>query len=154
MAPSKTYNLAGLSCSFAIIENPQLRLRFQRAARGFITEVNALGYTACAAAYQSGEPWRQALLDVLRQNRDAFYAALADYPRIRVYPMEATYLAWMDFRAYASTSLAAHFETHGIGLSDGAPFGAPGHLRFNFGCSRNAMAEGLRRLAAGIRALD
>ncbi|NBB79856.1 MAG: putative C-S lyase, partial [Verrucomicrobia bacterium] len=57
MAPSKTYNLPGLACAFSIIENPQLRARFQKTIRGIITEVNCFGYAGLTAAYNDGEPW-------------------------------------------------------------------------------------------------
>ena len=60
MAPSKTYNLPGLACAFSIIEDSKLRLQFQKTIRGIITEVNCFGYAGCEAAYNHGEPWRQA----------------------------------------------------------------------------------------------
>ena len=70
MAPSKTYNIPGLGTSLAIIPDAALREQFVRATAGIVAEVNCLGYTACAAAYRHGEPWRRALLDYLRGNRD------------------------------------------------------------------------------------
>lgn len=69
MAPSKTFNVPGLVCAFVIAPNASLRSRFQRAARGLVSEVNCFGYDGCEAAYRFGEPWRQELLHVLRRNR-------------------------------------------------------------------------------------
>lgn len=150
MAPSKAYNLPGLGTSFAIISDPELRARFHHATRGIVAEVTALGYTACEAAYRDGEPWRQALLAYLRGNRDYLAAALArDFPRIKLEaPIEATYLAWLNIRGLGLKHPHAHFEGLGVGLSDGAPFGAkPGdYLRLNFGCPRSTLQEALRRL--------
>ena len=70
MAPSKTYNLPGLACSFAIITNPDLRAQFQRAAAGIVPHVNVLGYVAAAAAYGQCAQWENQLCDYLTANRD------------------------------------------------------------------------------------
>lgn len=151
MAPSKTYNIPGLACAFAIIENPHLRTTFQRAAVGFITEVNCLGYAACAAAYRYGEPWRQALLTYLRGNRDYLYDYLAAHlPQIKLHPMEATYLAWLDVRGLGLQHPAAHFEANGVGLSDGALFGDTNFLRLNFGCPRSVLEQALERIRKAL----
>ena len=70
MSPSKTFNLSGLSCGFAVIPDPDLRQRFQTAAGELVPQPNVLGYVACRAAYEDGEAWRLALIDYLRGNRD------------------------------------------------------------------------------------
>lgn len=152
MAPSKTYNLPGLACAFSIIENPQLRSRFEETIRGIITEVNCFGYAGLTAAYNHGEPWRQALLAYLRGN----YQLICDFvrnemPEITFRPMEATYLAWFDLSPLALKAPLAHFERHGVGLSDGTPFGAPQHLRLNFGCPRATLEAGLARMKQATR---
>lgn len=147
MAPSKTYNIPGLACSFVIIPNASLRHQFERALRGMITEVNCFGYAACVAAYTEGESWRRALIDVLRFNRDRVYAFAAEHmPELGLKPMESTYLAWFDVRPLNLNQPAAHFEEYGIGLSDGGPFGSPGFLRLNFGCPSDLLEEGLERM--------
>lgn len=153
MAPSKTYNLPGLACAYAIIPDARLRARFQQAARGMITEVNCFGYAGCAAAYSKGENWRRALIGVLRANRDRVYAFLREeLPEIGLLPMEATYLAWLDVRPLGLADPVAHFEAGGIGLSNGVDFGVPGFLRLNFGCPPPLLEDGLARLAAAARA--
>ncbi len=151
-SPSKTYNLPGLACAYAVIPDARIRQAFQKACRGIITEVNCFGYAGCAAAYRHGEPWRQALLDVLRGNRDLLLEHVASrHPDIVCRPLQATYLAWLDLRALGLGQPAAHFEAHGIGLSNGIDFGAPsGFLRLNFGCPRATLEEGLRRLDAAV----
>jgi cystathionine beta-lyase len=157
MAPSKTFNVPGLGTSFAVIPDPGLRARFNRAAAGIVAEVTALGYTACEAAYRDGQPWRRALLDYLRGNRDFLVGTLArEMPGVVIEaPIQATYLAWMNVRALGLPAPAAHFEFHGVGLSDGAPFGAPqGHyVRLNFGCSRATLTEALARMKKAVAAL-
>ncbi len=150
-SPSKTYNLPGLSCAYAVIPDDGLRERFRRVARGLVTEINAFGYAGCAAAYRHGEPWRQALLAYLRDNRDLVYRELAPLaPRIRLAPMAATYLAWLDVRALGVADPVRFFEEAGVGLSNGVDFGAPGFVRLNFGCPRATLAEGLRRIRRAL----
>ena len=153
MAPSKTYNLPGLACAFSVIENPKLRARFREAIRGIITEVNCFGYAGCQAAYDHGEPWRQALLTYLRGNYNLIGEFMkSELPEITFRPMEATYLAWFDVSRLGLNDPAAHFERHGVGLSDGTPFDAPQHLRLNFGCPRARLEEGLALIAKAAHA--
>lgn len=146
MAPSKTYNIPGLGCSFAIIPDPELRRRFRGAMAGIVPEMNALGLVACAAAYRDSEDWRRELIAYLAANRDRVAAALAAIPGIAMAPVEATCLAWIDVRQLGQAQPAAYFEKHGLGLSNGADFGAPGWVRLNFGCPRSTLDEALYRL--------
>jgi cystathionine beta-lyase len=156
MAPSKTYNVPGLGTSLAIIPDASLRARFNRAAQGVMAEVNALGYTACEAAYRDSEPWRQGLLQTLRDNRDLLFDFVArELPGVTIEaPIEATYLAWLNISALNLADPVAHFEQHGVGLSDGAYFGVPrgSHVRLNFGCPRSTLAEALARLKRAVSA--
>lgn len=147
MAPSKTYNIPGLSCAFAVIPDPGLRREFAAAMAGIVPHVNVLGLAACAAAYREGQPWRDALLDYLRGNRDRVVAAVAAIPGLSMVAPEATYLAWIDARESGLVNPAAACEAAGLGLSDGKDFGAPGFLRLNFGCPRATLDRALERLA-------
>ena len=151
-APSKTFNLAGLACAFLVIPDATTRRIFQRAARGLITEINAFGYAGCEAALRHGWPWRDQLLAVLRSNRDHLAKFVASsLSGIRTWHVEATYLAWLDARELGLPNAAKFFEDHGVGLSDGVPFGAPsGFLRLNFGCPRAQLDEALNRMAKAV----
>lgn len=154
MAPSKTYNVPGLGTSFAIISDPALRTQFVRATAGIVAEVTSLGFTACEAAYRDSEPWRQALLEYLRGNRDFMLEFFArELPGVRVEaPIEATYLAWLNVESFGLSDPIAHLEKHGVGLSDGAFFGSPKgrHVRINFGCPRATLTEALRRMKTAL----
>jgi cystathionine beta-lyase len=156
MAPSKTYNVPGLGTSIAIIPDATRRAKFVRATAGIVAEVPCLGFTACEAAYRDSEPWRQALLAYLRGNRDRLLDFVArELPGIKIEaPIEATYLAWLDVSALQLENPAAHFEKHGVGLSDGAMFGAKKgtHVRLNFGCPRATLDEALRRMKMALAA--
>ena len=152
MAPSKTFNIPGLGCAFAVIADASLRRRFEHAMRGIVPHVNVLGLAATEAAYRHGGDWHRELLAYLRGNRDLLTAAVNQQKRVKMSPVEATYLAWLDVRDLGLSNPAAHFEAHGLGLSDGADFAAPGWLRLNFGCPRSTLEEALRRFAAGCAA--
>ncbi len=157
LAPSKTYNVPGLGTSLAIIQDSVLRAQFVRATAGIVAEVTALGYAACEAAYRDGEPWRQALLSYLRTNRDLVTEFVSrELPGVNIEaPIEATYLAWLNVSELKLADPAAHFEAHGVGLSDGTAFASPKgtHVRLNFGCPRATLEEGLRRMKQAVQAV-
>ena len=154
MAPSKTYNMPGLGLSLAIIPDAKLRAQFVRATAGIVAEVNTLAYTACAAAYRDSELWRQELLQYLRGNRDVLLDFVRrELPGVRVEaPIEATYLAWLNVSALKLADPVAHFESNGVGLSEGAFFGMPrgSHVRLNFGCTRATLTEALARMKRAL----
>lgn len=152
MAPSKTFNIPGLGCAFAVIANPALRRRFEQAMHGIVPHVNVLGLAACEAAFRDSGDWHRELLSYLAGNRDRLSAVVAGLPGVHMAPVEATYLAWLDVRDLKLDKPAAHFEAHGIGLSDGADFGAPGWLRLNFGCPTATLDEALRRFVEACHA--
>ncbi len=152
VAPSKTFNIPGLGCAAAIISNDGLRARFRRAMAGIVPHVNVLGLVAARAAWAEGDPWLAALVAYLRDNRDLLAARLAGLPGLTMAPVEATYLAWLDARAWDVADPHAHAVSHGLGLSDGRDFGAPGYLRLNFGCPRATLDAALGRLAAAAAA--
>jgi len=156
MAPSKTYNVPGLGTSLAIIPDAGLRAAFTRAASGIVPDANVLGLVACEAAFRHGEPWRQALLAYLRGNRDLIEQTVASgkLPGVTLTHVEATYLAWLDISALKLAHAHAFFERHGLGFSDGAPFGAAPntHVRLNFGCTRATLTEALARLQRAVAA--
>jgi cystathionine beta-lyase len=154
LAPSKTYNIAGLGCSLAVIPDSSLRRRFRAAMAGIVPQPNVLAMTAAAAAWRDGPPWLAALLDHLRGNADLLRSCVARLHGLTMARQEATYLAWLDVRAWGLDDPAAHAEAHGLGLSDGRDFGAPGYLRLNFGCSRATLAEACRRLERAHAAAD
>jgi cystathionine beta-lyase len=156
MAPSKTWNIPALYCAFAVIPDAALRRRYRHAMRGIVPHVNVLGMVAAEAAYRDGDAWRQALLAYLSANRDRVVDAVAALPGLSMTVPEATYLGWIDCRAMMAArgvdDPAAFFEAAGVGLSDGAVFGAPGFLRLNFGCPRATLDEALARMARALGA--
>ena len=153
MAPSKTFNMPGLGSAFAIAESPAIRARLKQVMAGIVPHPNSLAWPAMAAAYQHGRDWRLALLDYLRGNRDLLQQAIAALPPLKMHPVQATYLAWIDCRALGGNP-QAYFEAHGLGLSDGADFGAPGFVRLNFGCRRELLQQAITRLQQAVKTGD
>ncbi len=152
LAPSKTWNIAGLGYAFAVIPDDTLRRKFAATRGHTLSEINALSYYAAEAAYRDGEPWRQELMEYLKGNRDTLVEFInTRCPGLSVVAGEATYLAWIDARGMGVENPALHFEKNaGLFLSDGAYFGWPGWIRFNFGCPRARMLEGLEKIAGAI----
>lgn len=155
MAPSKTFNIAGLGASFAIIQNPGLRRQFKHAMRGIVPDVNILALNAALAAYRHGDDWLRELLIYLAANRDYAVEYVARYlPGVRVTVPEATYLAWLDCRDAGLPGNPHEFFLNKarVALNDGATFGpgGTGFVRLNFGCPRTLLAEGLKRMGAAL----
>jgi len=152
MAPSKTFNIPGLNCAFAIIPNAELRTRFKKTREGTVPGTNVLGFTACLAAYRDGEPWRLALLDYLRGNKDIVYQFVNEQiPGLSMDEVQATYLAWIDTRSLGLPKPARFFEQFGVALFDGRDFQGEGFVRLNFGCPRLLLLEGLDRLRRAVQ---
>lgn len=148
MSPGKTFNTAGLNMAFAVLPNARLRAEFTRFCRHLLPHPNALALTAALAAYRDGEPWRLALLSYLRENAQLVLDwSRAQGGRVHMDPVEATYLAWMDFSAMEWPNPVQRLRQHGVLLSNGADFGAPGFLRMNFGCPRSLLEQGLERMS-------
>ena len=153
LAPSKAFNVAGLGCSVAVIPDDGLRRRFKRAMAGIVPGVNVMGFVAAEAAWTAGGAWLAAQNAYLRGNRDLLASRVAALPGITMPAVEATYLAWLDVRALDLEQPAAHFEAHGLGLSDGRDFAGPGCLRLNFACPRARVEAACARLERAVAAL-
>lgn len=153
IAPSKTFNIAGLGASMAIIPDPALRRRFLKTKAGIVPEVNVLAYTAAQAAYESCQPWLEQQLSFLRQHRDRLTTRINAMPYLKLHPIEATYLAWIDASALPVPSPFKFFEQAGVGLSPGADFGDPGFVRLNFACTSQTLNQALDRMQQAIEAL-
>lgn len=155
IAPSKTFNIAGLEYSMIICQNPEYRKKLEAARRGLIGGVNVLGLTAGISAYRDGEAWLKELLIVLEGNRDLLVRFIKQrLPKIKVYPPEATYLAWLDCRELHIEMDPCEFfmKQARVALNNGKDFGTPGEgfVRFNFGCPTAMVQEALERMEKSL----
>ena len=156
MAPSKTFNLAGLKCSVAVIPNAALREKFVSGRIDLVQTVNVFGYTAAFAAYRDGQPWLDELLRYLEANRDFVTEYVRTrLPGVAMFPPEATYLAWLDCRNASGASrdpFTFFLENARVALNDGTLFGSggAGFVRLNFGCPRSLLAKALDRMREAL----
>ena len=156
MAPSKTFNIAGLGCSFAVIPNPDLRKRYQAAGKDIVPHVDLLAFTAALAAYREGGPWLAECLRYLEGNRDFVARFVAErLPGIAMSPMEGAYLAWLDCRQAGLPDAPAKFflKQARVAMNDGDWFGrgGEGFVRLNFGCPRATLMEALERMEKALK---
>jgi len=153
MAPSKTFNMAGMMVSHVIIPSDELRAIWQ--ARHYSME-NPLSIAATQAAYQYGDEWLAQLKSYLDENF-AFTKNYLDQnlPRAVFKIPEATYLAWVDISAYLprETDCSLFFANQaGVLLEGGNMFvaNADGYIRLNLACPRSVLAEGLKRICTAL----
>lgn len=157
-APSKTFNLAGLQLANMIIADEALREAYVRRlnADGY-NEPSYFGYHATIAAYREGGPWLDALIAYVRANFDFLGAWFAqNLPKIRLLPVQGTYLAWTDCRALGldQPALKAFFENDALlNLSCGTAFdpGGEGFMRWNLAVPRSVLEGALHRLAEAAK---
>ena len=158
ISPSKTFNIAGLKCSVAIVPDPELRKRFVAGAQGLVSSVNLMGWVAAVAAYRDGQKWLDQLLVYLTANRDHTKRYVDEYlPGIEMWPSEGTFLAWLDCRQAGIEGNAHQFflKQAKVVMNDGAAFGrgGEGHVRLNFGCCRDLLDQALSRMRTALEAL-
>ncbi|WP_372947312.1 MalY/PatB family protein [Mariniphaga sp.] len=153
MAPSKTFNVAGLASSLVIIPEKAKHARYERALNvGHLGMGNIFGSVALEAAYNHGDEWLEQLMDYLWENYLLLEKFMKQHlPKVKVMKPEATFLIWLDFSAYGMNDeelMKFTVEKAKVGLNNGGRFGTGGDgwLRLNIGCPRSVLEEGLERL--------
>lgn len=157
MAPSKTFNIAGLQTSAVIIPNDSLRRKFKTTLECLaIHGLNALGTVAFEAAYTHGEPWLEELIEYLESN----IKFVKDYcaskiPTLKIGQIEGTYLVWIDFSKLSKDPKVIRkivLDDAKVGLNEGHTFGTGGEcfMRMNVGCSRTILEAALQRIEKAI----
>jgi len=157
MAPSKTFNLAGLATAYLITSNPKLRSRYEEVLdQVHVGSGNILGFTATEAAYNYGDEWLKQLMDYIAGNLKFLMDFIAEkIPKIKVINPGATYLVWMDCSELGMSPEALKnfmISDAGIGLNDGLMFGkeGAGFQRINIGCPRQVLHNALVKLQAAV----
>jgi cystathionine beta-lyase len=158
LAPSKTYNIAGLHCSVAIIPDAGLRRRFREACADMVPGVGVMAFAASLAAYQHGQPWLAEVLRYLEANRDFLHEYVASHlPGITMAKPEGTYLAWLDCRGANLPGNPHRFflQEARVAMNDGESFGpgGEGFVRLNFACPRSTLLEALERMRRALEAV-
>ena len=149
---TKTFNIAGTKNSYAVIENPKLRVAFQkRQLANNQHEISGLGYIATEVAYRHGKPWLTELKQVFEKHIDYVVDELHEKTKIRVMKPQGTYLLWLDFSAYPYTDDELHAKIHDqakLILNRGTDFGKEGtlHARLNVAAPFTLIEEITKRL--------
>jgi cystathionine beta-lyase len=157
MAPSKTFNVAGLSSALVIIPDKGIRTKYEKVLKTLhLDGGNIFGNIAIEAAYQNGAEWLSQLMNYLEGN----YAFLEQFirekmPKIKIMKPEATFLVWLDFREYGlSEDEMSDILVHkaGVALNQGSRFGTNGEgfFRLNFACPRKILLEGLEKIRKAV----
>lgn len=160
IAPSKTFNLAGLATSALIIPNEAHRKVYEKILDDLHVGMgNLFGITSLEAAYDGGEEWLGQLLAYLDQNLELLNNFIfSRIPGIKVVPAEATYLIWLDFRGLGLKGKELKefvIQKAGIGLNDGPSFGpgGDGFQRINIALPRKILTEALEKLERAVKEL-
>lgn len=157
-APSKTFNLAGVQCSNIIIPNDEIRARaLIRNKMNMQMHLNIFAYAACTAAYNECEEWLDELIEVISDNAKCVETFMENnFPEIKVYHLEGTYLQWLDMRSLGMThiELREMLENAGIYLDNGEMFGALGRgfQRINLACVKSTIERMLERFKKAVEA--
>ena len=159
-APSKTFNLAGLSTSSVIITNPILRISFSQVIEKMHLGMgNLFGSVASTAAYLHGEPWRLQLIDYLNENIDFTDQFIREkIPALHMFRPEGTYMIWLDFRKFGLDDKELRrklIHEAGLGFNPGTDFGpgGEGFMRMNIACPRSTVEDALSRLEQMVASL-
>ncbi|MGV8048975.1 MAG: MalY/PatB family protein [Anaerolineaceae bacterium] len=153
MAPSKTYNIAGLYASVVVTQSPDLNRKLCSTRNGIVGYPDVLAMTAARAAYKYCEDWLEELLKYLQGNRDWLYQALPEkLPGFHMALPEGTFLAWLDCRALGLEENYKDFflENAKVALNDGVEYGKDGNgfVRLNFGTQKATLIEAVERMSA------
>ena len=148
MAASKTFNVAGLGTSFAIIPDTKIRNAFVSAGAGIVPWVNVMGLEATKTAFTDCDEWHQQELQYLRENRDYLVGEINNIPGLKCHTPEATFLLWIDASGLKVDDTQQWCEQRGVGPSPGRDFASPDFFRINFGCPRAHLETIVARLSS------
>jgi cystathionine beta-lyase len=152
IAPSKTFNVPGLFCGFAIIPNNELRARYEKEVSHLRLHVSSMGLFAARTAFSGQcDGWLKELRRYLTGNRDFLAEYVTEYmPEVCLTIPDATYLGWLDFTQSGIVGSPFEFflKNAKVAASEGKIFGreGEGHIRLNFGTSRKILEQGLERM--------
>jgi cystathionine beta-lyase len=159
IAPSKTFNMPGLFCGFAIIPNKELRDQYVKVVERLRMHVASLGLRAAQAAFSGQcDEWLAELRWYLTGNRDFLIDFVTgNMPGVRITVPQATCLAWLDFTQIEleKSPFEFFFEKAKVALADGAIYGenGRGHVRLNLGTSRKILEQGLDRMNKALESI-
>lgn len=156
LAPSKTFNIAGLNNAIIVIDNQQWKEQYDKQLKRYdLAMGNVFAITAFEAAYEFGLSWLEELLGLLVNNHNLVASELTEYAKCQVTQAEGTYVTWLDMRKVdcdPDRLMQALVQRGKIGLQDGRVFGKQGHgfFRMNIGCPPTVVADAINRIKLSL----
>ena len=147
---SKTFNVPGLNCAFAIIPCDNLRKAFKQNAEGIIDDANITGLIALSAAFSKGWKWRDDLIRYLNKNLQTLLNSIEKHKNTSLIVPQATYLLWVSVKNPSRKNLQSHFEKYGIGINDGIEFGKKNSIRINFATTHQNIKKASKRIEKAL----
>ena len=147
---SKTFNVPGLNCAFAVIPCDNLRKAFKKNAEGITDDANITGLIALSAAFKKGWKWRDDLIRYLNKNLETLLNAIENHKNASPVVPEATYLLWVSLKNPKRKNLQSHFEKYGVGINDGIEFGKKNNIRINFATNHRNIKKASKRIEEAL----
>ena len=147
---SKTFNVPGLNCAFAVIPCDNLRKAFKQNAEGITDDANITGLIALSAAFKKGWKWRDDLIRYLNKNLETLLNAIKKYKNASPFVPQATYLLWVSIKNPKHKNLQSHFEKYGVGINDGIEFGKKNNIRINFATNHQNIKKASKRIEEAL----
>lgn len=146
LSPSKTFNIAGLGCTIAVIPNDDLRKRFSAYRYGIAPMPTDFANIAALAAYSEAEDWHSQLIDYLQKNHEFILEEINKIDGLSMEPLEGTYLAWINYENVGADNFVELLEKNGVGVQDATVFGGKGFFRLNFATQKVNLVEAIKRI--------
>jgi cysteine-S-conjugate beta-lyase len=153
LSPSKTFNIAGLGCSFAVIPNADFRKKFIKGMFGIMPMLSSFAYEAALAAYTVGEPWLLEMLKYLRANHAYFLKEINQIEGLEMKPLAATYLAWVNYEGLGVENFTETLENFGLGVQDAIIFGSKNHFRINLATQKVNITRAIEIIKTAVSSL-
>ena len=147
---SKTFNVPGLSCAFAVIPCDDLRKAFKKNAEGITDDANITGLIALTSAFKKGWKWRDDLIRYLNKNLETLLNAIKNHKNASPVVPQATYLLWVSLKNPKRKNLQSHFEKYGVGINDGIEFGKKNNIRINFATNHQNIKKASKRIEEAL----
>ena len=147
---SKTFNVPGLNCAFAVIPCDDLRKAFKKNAEGITDDANITGLIALTSAFKKGWKWRDDLIRYLNKNLETLLNAIKNHKNASPVVPQATYLLWVSLKNPKRKNLQSHFEKYGVGINDGIEFGKKNNIRINFATNHQNIKKASKRIEEAL----
>ena len=154
MSLNKVFNIPGLGLAWMICKNKEIRKKIQAQIGTLIPDPQIISYVSTQAALRHGEPWRQELIQYLESNKLMLKNDIKQMQSLKMYTMEASYLAWIDCSQLELKDPAQLFLDHGLALQPGSMFQQDNHVRINIAIPKSVLREALDRMHAAINSLQ